>query len=333
MKGQRDFDAPKAYEAIVRASVYDTTIFFPDREVQDGLMPKAKLYNETLGFIPADRENESVSKALEFAYNDWCIAQMAKALGKDVDYQKFAARSKRFQQYFDLKTGFMRGKNMDGTWKTPFNPRFSNHRKDEYVEGNAWQWSWFVPHDVPGLMALHGNREKFLIKLDSLFTTSSSLDGANTSADISGLIGQYAHGNEPSHHIAYLYNYAGQPWKTQALVDSILTSLYVNDPNGLSGNEDCGQMSAWYILSSLGLYQVCPGDPTLTLGRPLFDEASIALENGKKFTIKTRNNSPVNKYVKSISLNGKNLSVPFIQYADLAKGGTLEFTMSSKPVK
>jgi predicted alpha-1,2-mannosidase len=330
MKGYRNFDVEKAYQAIVHASTYDTTIIFSDKEVKDGLMPKAKYYNMTLGFIPADKENESVSKALEFAYNDWCIAQMAKALGKDDDYKKFSERSKRYVKYFDKQTGFMRGLNADGSWKSPFNPRYSNHRRDEYVEGNAWQWSWFVPHDVPGLIALYGGEQPFLKKLDSLFVVSSVVDGTNSSADISGLIGQYAHGNEPSHHITYLYNYAGQPWKTQELVDKILTTLYFNDPNGLSGNEDCGQMSAWYILSSLGIYQVSPGDPTFTLGRPLFDEAKLHLENGKQFTIKAVNNSATNKYVKSVKLNGKTLSKPFITYADMMKGGVLEFTMASK---
>ncbi|RAV98207.1 GH92 family glycosyl hydrolase [Pseudochryseolinea flava] len=333
MKGHSNFDIDKAYEAIVHASTYDTSIAFADHEVQEGLMPKAKFYNEKLGFIPADKENESVSKALEFAYNDWCIATMAKALGKEEDYKKFYARSKRYQKYFDKQVGFMRGVNEDGTWKSPFNPRYSNHRKDEYVEGNAWQWSWFVPHDVPGLISLYGGEKKFAVKLDSLFSTSSSVDGNNSSADISGLIGQYAHGNEPSHHITYLYNFVSQPWKTQQLVDQILTTLYFNDPNGLSGNEDCGQMSSWFILSSMGLYQVAPGDPTFTLGRPLFDEVTINLQNGKRLSIKAINNSPSHKYVKKVKFNGTTLSKPFIQYQDLLKGGTLEFEMVHKPTE
>jgi predicted alpha-1,2-mannosidase len=226
----------------------------------------------------------------------------------------------------------MRGVNADGSWKTPFNPRFSNHRKDEYVEGNSWQWSWFVPHDVPALISLHGSKTNFATKLDSLFSVSSVVDGNNSSADISGLIGQYAHGNEPSHHIVYLYNYIDQPWKTQDLVDNILTKLYFNDENGLSGNEDCGQMSAWYILSSLGLYQVSPGDPTYTLGRPLFDEATIRLENGKTFTVRAENNSAVNKYIADVRLNGVSLSEPFISYANIADGGVLEFKMAATPM-
>lgn len=333
MKGNRNFDIEKAYKAIVHASTYDSSIVFVDDEVKHGIMPNAKYYNETLGFIPSDKENESVSKALEFAYNDWCISQMAKALGKDADYKKFSARAKRYVRYFDEKTGFMRGVNSDGSWKTPFNPRFSNHRKDEYVEGNSWQWSWFVPHDVPGLIALHGGRDQFLNKLDSLFAEPSVVDGHNSSADISGLIGQYAHGNEPSHHVTYLYAHAGRPWKTQHLVDSILQTLYFNDKNGLSGNEDCGQMSAWFVLSSLGFYQVSPGNPLYTLGRPLFDEATIHLENGKKFTVRASNNSDKNKYVSEVKLNGVVLQQPFISHSDIISGGILEFAMSDQPLK
>lgn len=331
-KGYRNFDVEKAYAAMVHAAQYDSTLTFADGEVRDGIMPRAKYYNETLGFIPTDKENESVSKALEYAYNDWCIATLAKALNKTQDYTIFSGRAKRYARYFDTKTGFMRGVNTNGSWKVPFNPRYSNHRKDEYVEGNAWQWSWFVPHDVAGLMALHGGKDAFVKKLDSLFVTSSQVEGQNSSADISGLIGQYAHGNEPSHHIIYLYNYVGQPWKTQALADSILTTLYFNDANGLSGNEDCGQMSAWYILSSLGLYQVSPGEPTFTLGRPLFEEATLHLENGKDFRIKAVNNSAKNKYVQRVTLNGTLLHEPFIPYSAIMQGGVLEFSMTDKPV-
>ena len=333
MKGYRNFDVEKAYKAIVHASTYDSSLVFVDDEVKRGIMPKAKYFNETLGFIPSDKENESVSKALEFAYNDWCISQMAKALGDDAGYKKFSERSKRYVRYFDHKTGFMRGVNSDGSWKSPFNPRFSNHRNDEYVEGNSWQWSWFVPHDVPGLIALHGGKDQFFNKLDSLFEESSVVDGENSSADISGLIGQYAHGNEPSHHITYLYTHAGRPWKTQQMVDSILHTLYFNDANGLSGNEDCGQMSAWFILSSLGVYQVSPGNPVYTLGRPLFDEATIHLESGKDFTLRAINNSSTNKYVSEVKLNGVKLPEPFITHAEITSGGLLEFTMSDQPQK
>lgn len=331
-KGDRSFDANLAYEAIKHSSTYDTTtITFPDNEVKSNLMPQAKYFNEALGFVPCDRENESVSKALEYAYDDWCIAMMAQSLGKSADYEKYIERSKRYQKYFDKSTGFMRGKSSDGSWKTPFNPNFSNHRKDEYVEGNAWQWSWFVPHDINGLIALHGGEELFTRKLDSLFSVSSDIAGENSSADISGLVGQYAHGNEPSHHIAYLYNYVNQPHKTQALVDHILNDLYFNDPNGLSGNEDCGQMSAWFILSSVGIYQVSPGDPTYALGRPLFNEATIQLENGKQFQVKAHHNSRTNKYVSTVRLNGKPLDKMFIGHQDIMNGGVLEFEMTASP--
>ncbi|HEY5748454.1 MAG TPA: GH92 family glycosyl hydrolase [Chryseolinea sp.] len=332
LKGNRNFNVQKAYEGLLRAPHYDTvSVHFPDAEIKNNVMPVGKYYNETLGFIPCDKDNESVSKALEYAYDDWCIAQMAKALGKTKDYEKFMERSRRYVKYFDKRVGFMRGVNADGSWKTPFNPRFSNHRRDEYVEGNSWQWSWFVPHDIDGLMALHGGRKPFIQKLDSLFSVQSDIEGNNSSADITGLVGQYAHGNEPSHHIAYLYNYVGQPWKTQELADKILNTLYFNDANGLSGNEDCGQMSAWYILSSLGIYQVSPGDPTYTLGRPLFSEAKVHLENGKTFVVKAQNNSVVNKYVAKVSLNGTPLKTPFITHEDILKGGTLEFVMSAHP--
>ncbi|MBT1689709.1 GH92 family glycosyl hydrolase [Dawidia soli] len=330
MKGYRNFDAEKAYAAIVQASTYDTTgVFFPGKDVQRAVMPLAKYYNETLGFIPCDKENESVAKALEYAYNDWCIAQMAKALGKTADYEKYTERGKRYARYFDKATGFMRGVNSDKSWKTPFSPRFSNHGKSEYVEGNAWQWSWFVPHDVEGLVALQGGKELFIKKLDSLFSISSEIEGENKSDDISGLIGQYAHGNEPSHHITYFYNYVGQPWKTQELVDEILTTLYFNNENGLSGNEDCGAMSAWYVMSAMGIYQVAPGDPRYTLGRPLFDEVTLHPEGGKPFTIRAVNNGPANKYASKITLNDQILTTPFITHEDIVKGGTLEFTMTA----
>ena len=209
-KGIKDFDVEKAYKAIVHASTYDTiNITFPSKRIKNILMPMGKFYNETMDYIPADLENESVSKALEYAYNDWCIAQMAKELGKTDDYNRFMKRSKKYTQYYDTKTGFMRGKNADGNWREPFDPRFSRHRKDDYTEGNAYQWSWFVPHDVPGLVDLVGGKETFIKNLDVLFSASSELVGDDVSGDISGLIGQYAHGNEPSHHISHMYNFVG----------------------------------------------------------------------------------------------------------------------------
>ncbi len=334
IKGLRDYDVTKAFEAIKQSAHYrEGGFLYPSATVQEKLNPKAKYFNDTLGFVPCDLENESVSKALEYAYNDWCIARMAEALEQDADVKKYGERAGRYRVYFDAETGFMRGKNKDGTWKTPFNPRFSQHRKDEYTEGNAWQWTWFVPHDVPGLVAIMGGREAFVEKLDELFSTDSTIDGEHSSNDISGLIGQYAHGNEPSHHITHLYNYVGQPWKTQALVNEILTTLYFNDPNGLSGNEDCGQMSAWYILNAMGFYSFCPGDPTYSLGRPIFDEVAVKTASGKTFTVRAKNNGPKNIYIQSAALNGKPLKTPFFSHAQLLEGGVLELTMGPEPNK
>ena len=222
----------------------------------------------------------------------------------------------------------MRGLDSKGCWREPFNPRSSNHRNDDYCEGTAWQWTWFVPHDVEGLVDLMGGRDAFIGKLDSLFTADSALEGEVVSADITGLIGQYAHGNEPSHHITHLYNYVGQPWRTQELVDQVLHTLYANAPDGLSGNEDCGQMSAWYILNAMGFYQVCPGKPIYSIGRPLFDEVTIHLPGGKTFLITTQNNSPTNRYIKRLTLNGRTLQTPFFSHDELMDGGKLQIEMT-----
>lgn len=331
-KGIRNFDVEKAYKAMVETAAFDTTgILFPSKDVQDKLMPKGKLYNETLGFIPCDLDFKSVSKALEYAYNDWCIAQMAKELGKTEDYARFMERSKRYVQYYDKETGFMRGKNQDGSWREPFDPRNSQHNKADYTEGNAFQWSWFVPHDVPGLVDLVGGKDKFIEKLDTLFSTSSDLTGDDISSDITGLIGQYAHGNEPSHHITHLYNFVGQSWKTQKLTNQIMRELYFNNPNGLAGNEDCGQMSAWYVLNAMGFYSFCPGKPVYSIGRPVFDKVEINLPSGKTFTVAAKNNSPENRYVQSVKLNGTALEKPFFTHDDLLIGGALEFEMGAVP--
>ncbi len=327
-KGVRGFDIEKAYEAMIHASTYNTNgIEFPSEDVKEKLAPKAKLYNEELGFIPSDLENKSVSKALEYAYNDWCIAQMAKDLGKTDDYKRYMERSKKYKKYFDKETGFMRGVNQDGTFREPFDPKYSRHKEADYVEGNAWQWTWFVPHDVDGLVNLMGGKEKFTTKLDELFSTSSEIKGEKQSLDISGLIGQYAHGNEPSHHITHMYNYIGQSWKTQKLTDSIMSSLYFNNPNGLSGNEDCGQMSAWYVLNAMGIYSFNPGEPKYSLGRPIFDKVEVNISNGKKFTIIAINNSVNNKFIQSVKLNGNKLESPFIHHEDILTGSILQFEM------
>lgn len=332
VKGLRDYDVDKAMAAVLFASQYDDQkpIPYNSAAVRADLMPKAKLYNATKGFIPADLEVKSVSKALEFAYNDWTIATLARSLGHEETATEYFKRAGYYRQYFDPQTGFMRAKNTDGQWLEPFTPTDSNHKGGEYVEGNAWQWTWFVPQDVTGLIEIFGGREKFAVKLNELFTTSSTLTGAEISSDITGLIGQYAHGNEPSHHIAYLFNWAEQPWRTAEIVSQIMTEFYQAAPAGLIGNEDAGQMSAWFVLSSMGIYQVCPGDPNFSLGCPLFDEARVALPGGKTFVVKRQNGSAQNQYVQQVSLDGQPLKSPFITYADIMAGKELVFRMGDQ---
>lgn len=331
VKGYRNYNIKEAYKACLRAAEYDTTGILCPALVLPHLMPPAKYWKNKIGYIPCDKDNESVAKALEYAYDDWCISILAEAMGDNNNEEKYAAFAKAYKVYYDSSIRFMRGLDSKGQWRTPFNPRSSNHRNDDYCEGNAWQWSWFAPHDVDGLVNLMGGRKAFVSKLDSLFTVSSELEGKQVSVDISGMIGQYAHGNEPSHHITHLYNYVGQPYKTQALVDSVLNTLYSNAPDGLSGNEDCGQMSAWYVLNAMGFYQVCPGKPIYSIGRPLFNKVKIALANGKTFTIIAHNNSRNNKYIQKMSLNGKILKTPFFTHKDIIDGSTLELTMGDKP--
>lgn len=332
MKKQCDFDVKKALEACIRSSVYDTTGVTPmmDRQILNGkLMPVSIKYKNELGYIPCDKVGGSVSQGLEFAYNDWLIAQMMKEHNRKDLYDKYMELSRNYRNYFDPETKLMRGRLSDGSWITPFDP-VSVQRPSNYVEGNAWQWAWFVPQDVEGLMELVGGQKYFEAHLDTLFTTSSELTGdPNAAADVTGMIGQYAHGNEPSHHIPYLYNYAGAPRKTQALVDHILRTLYHNDPNGLSGNEDVGQMSAWYALSAMGFYSFCPGRPIYEIGRPIFDKVTIHLSNGKDFVIQAKNNSVENKYIRSMKLNGEDLAEPRFSHFDLMKGGELIFEMEN----
>lgn len=318
LKGFNGFDITLAYDAIKKSAMEDHL----------GLKDYKKL-----GYIPDDKEVESVSKTLEYAYDDWCIAQVAKHLGKEEDYRYFSTRAEYFRNLFDPSTNFMRAKTSDGKWKTPFNPRSSEHRNNEYTEGNAWQYSWFVPQDVQGLINLFGSEKIFSEKLDSLFNIDSRLEGSNPSSDISGMIGQYAQGNEPSQHIAYMFNFIGEPWKTQYFAHKILTTLYNDTPNGLCGNEDCGQMSAWYIFSSLGFYPFNPADQNYVIGTPLFNEAVINLENGKTFTIKTINLSDKNIYIQSATLNGKELTKSFITHNEIIDGGTIEFVMNDEPNK
>lgn len=333
VKGYADFDIKEAYAACIRAAEYDTTGIQCPKWMIPYLVPKAKMYKNTLGYIPCDLENESVAKALEYAYDDFCIALLAEAVGDCQNQEKYSELSKAYATYFDPSVRFMRGIGSKRQWHVPFNPCASNHRKDDYCEGNAWQWTWFVPHDIDGLVRLMGGEETFIDKLDSLFIVDSTIDGDAVSADISGLIGQYAHGNEPSHHIVHLYNYVNRPWKTQELVDKILREQYKNAPDGLSGNEDCGQMSAWYILNAMGFYQVCPGKPVYSIGRPLLDEVNISLANGKSFIVRTENNSDNNKYIERAVLNGKALATPFLNHKDIISGGILEITLTNKPCK
>ena len=285
------------------------------------------------GYIPCDLdpEKETVAKGLEYALADACIAKFAKQLGKTEDYKYFYKRSQSYRDfYFDKQTKFMRGVTSDHKFREPFDPFSTVHRQDDYTEGNAWQYVWLVPHDVHGLVAAFGGEKPFVSKLDSLFIVNGDM-GAEASPDITGLIGQYAHGNEPSHHILYMYNYVGQPWKGADKIRYVLANLYHDDFDGLSGNEDVGQMSAWYILSSVGFYQVDPAGGRYVFGSPLFDEATLNVGNGKTFRVVAHNNSSENKYIQSAKLNGKPYTRSYIDFKDIVRGGTLEFVMGNKP--
>jgi predicted alpha-1,2-mannosidase len=286
------------------------------------------------GYIPADKDSWSVTKTLEYAYDDWCIAQVAQYLGQSADYDRFIERAYSYKELFDSETLFMRGKLSDGTWAEPFDPFYSEHGfEGMYIEGTAWQHSWFVPHDVQGLINLFGSEEAFVGHIDSTFNVSSKVTGENASMDISGLIGQYAHGNEPSHHIAYLYNYAGEPWKTQEKVRQIMTELYNTGPDALAGNDDCGQMSAWYIFSALGFYPVNPAEGIYVLGSPLVKSATINLEGNKAFKIEAKNNSTDRPYIQEVYLNGEKLEKSYISHGQIVQGGTLRFVMGKQPNK
>jgi predicted alpha-1,2-mannosidase len=267
---------------------------------------------------------------LEYAYDDWCIAQVAKHLGKTAEYDKYMKRSKYYQNLFDPKYNLFRGKNSDGSWYEPFHPRYAAYGNPHCVEGNTWQYSFFAPHDMEGLSNLMGGKDGLEMMLDSLFTQSSELLGEDTE-DVTGLIGQYAHGNEPSHHIAYLYASAGQPWKTAEKVRYIMKEFYHDDPDGVIGNEDAGQMSAWYVLSSLGFYPVFPASTEYVFGSPLFEKATIHLPAGRSFTVETENNSPENIYIQQVELNGEEHNKISISHQDIMNGGVLKFVMSDTP--
>jgi predicted alpha-1,2-mannosidase len=315
LKGFKGFDANLAYEAVKATAMRD----------EFGL--KAV---KALGYIPAGSEAESVSKGLEYAVDDWCIAQMAKKMGKVDDYAYFSKRAKNYAHYFDKRVGFMRGRLGPTEWRTPFNPFTSVHEKSDFTEGNAWQYTWLVPQDVEGLVGLLGGEQRFSQKLDSLFTVQGNL-GKEASPDISGLLGMYAHGNEPGHHITYLYNYVGQPWKTADKVRFITDHFYTTQPDGIIGNEDVGQMSAWHVFSTLGFYPLNPANGAYVFGSPAVNHATIRLATGKTLTIEARNNSPENKYIQAVTLNGKAYPKSYITHQQLLQGGTLTFEMGSTP--
>ena len=319
-KGIRDYDVEKVYEAMKATMMQDAR----------GL----KEYKE-YGYLPYDKMDESVTITLEYAYNDWCVAQMAKALDKEEDYKYFSKRAEAWKHLLDTETSFMRGKSSDGkSWNEPFDPKHSNHRENtDYTEGNAWQHSWFVLHDTDAFIDMHGGVEPFTQHLEQLFAESSEITGDNLSPDISGLIGQYAHGNEPSHHIAFLFNRAGQPWRTQYWTREILTTQYSTHPEGISGNEDAGQISAWYVLTSLGIYSFNPASGDYEITSPLFEESKIELPNGKAFTIKANNVSAENRYIQSTTLNGQPYNKSSISHATILDGGELVFEMGSEPDK
>lgn len=320
LKGLGGFDAEEAYRAVKESSMVS-------HKNSDW-----ETYNK-YGYYPFDIVTvESVSRTLESAYDDYCVAQMAKSLGKTDDYEYFTKRSNFYKNLFDKETNLMRGKDSKGMWRTPFNSFSLSHASShggDYTEGNAWQYTWHVQHDVDGLIDLMGGKEFFANKLDSLFYISSA-ETANV-ADVTGLIGQYAHGNEPSHHVIYLYNFVNQPHKTQSLVREVFDRFYLPKPNGLCGNDDCGQMSAWYIFSAMGFYPVNPCGGEYILGAPQIPEVSLSLNNGKVFTVKASELSNENKYVKTVSLNGKEIKDFRIHHADIMNGGVLEFVMTDKP--
>ena len=314
VKGLKGFDRAQAFEAIKKTAA--------SHERGKGL-------RHTYGYIPCNLFNEAVAYDLEYALADGAAANAAKALGKEEEHEHFTRMSHSYRTYFDASTGFIRGVDDKGDYRTPFNPYYASHRIDDYCEGNAWQYTWLVPHDMEEYAAMFGSREACIARLDSLFLAPSTIDG-DPSPDISGLIGQFAHGNEPSHHILYLYAVLGEPHKTAERVRQVMNELYHDAPDGLSGNEDMGQMSAWYILSAVGLYEVEPASGRYWFGSPIVDRAELTVESGT-FTIETINNSETNIYIKNIKLNGEPYTLPYINHADIARGGKLTIEMCAQP--
>jgi predicted alpha-1,2-mannosidase len=316
VKGIRGFDSEKALRACI---ITAENLYYPG--VQDYMK---------YGYVPEDKTGNSASVTLEYAYDDFTISCFARALGMHDIAERYSKRSRGFETIFDPSTGFMRARNSDGSWRTPFDP-LSTHGQG-FIEGNAWNYSLYVPHDVPQLIGLMGGEDRFIRRLDSLFTMHLDDRYFGETEDVTrvGLIGNYVHGNEPSHHVPYLYNWTGKPWKTQERVDLILRTMYRNEPDGLCGNDDCGQMSAWYLFSALGFYPVCPGTTQYATGAPIISEAVIHLPNEKTLTIKAPGRSLRNIYVKKTLLNGKPLRETFLEHSDLVRGGELVFEMNPK---
>lgn len=327
-KGLIDSIPDKLLQAAVKSSQWQPEFYEKHMGTRaEMVMPKHIYYKEKLGFVPLDSLKESVSYGLEMAYYDWCIARMADALGDSTLARAYYKKGQAFEYYFDPKLKFMRGKNADGSWGKDFNPRFSNHLEGEFVEGNSYQWTPFLPHAVDEFATLLGGKKQLGDWLDTLFTTSSDIEGDNASADITGLIGQYAHGNEPSHHVPFMYQFSDRPWRTQEVLDFIMTEFYAPTPEGIIGNEDCGQMSAWYVLNAIGLYQMTPGNNVYYIGRPMVNAAHIKIKGGI-FHIEVINNSGSNKYVEKVLLNGNILDRNQIAYKDIKAGSILKIFMS-----
>jgi predicted alpha-1,2-mannosidase len=318
MKGIRGYDADQALQAMVASASYGP---------YDGLAQ----YME-LGYVPIDRQPEAASKTVEYAFDDWSLAQMAKAMGKDDIAATFMKRAGNWKNSFDTKTGFLRARKSDGSYREPFDPSSAGYGTD-YTEGNAWQYSWYVPQDVAGLMDALGGKDAFVKKLDQVFDAKVDPKSFAHVEDITGLIGWYAHGNEPSHQVAYLYDYAGQPWKTQERLVKIMQTQYSPTPTGLVGNDDLGQMSAWYIFTSLGFYPVAPGSNQYVIGRPFVEKATLNLAGGKKFTVSADHLDAKHPYVGKVTLNGKALDRTYIRHEEIVAGGELHFSMQETPAK
>ena len=317
LKGIPGIDMEKAYEAVYNSSVTS----HPNSPFEVW---------EKYGFMPENIQTQSVSITLEQAFDDWCVAQLAAKLNKDADYQRFHKRSEYYRNLFHPKTKFFQSKNDKGEWIEPFDPyQYGGNGGHPFTEGNAWQYFWYVPHNIQALMELTGGTKAFEQKLDTFFTSTYKSEQMNHNA--SGFVGQYAHGNEPSHHVAYLYNFAGQPWKTQKYVSHILNTLYNNTSSGYAGNDDCGQMSAWYVFSAMGFYPVNPADGRYIIGSPLLDECTLKLAGNKEFRIRTIRKSPEDIYIQSVTLNGKKHKDFFITHQDIMNGATMVFKMGKKP--